>query len=214
MNISLWCWCFLSISGFDSGSGAHFHSESVQRYIYCNIIEHLHSWKECVRVNSVLWHNSLNWSYLHDADDFFHFRVLIRVQELIFIRNQSRDSFILIKLNTLHSWKEFVRVNSNFWYNSIYWSYLYDADVFIQFRVMNRVQELISIRNQSRDSFILIKLNTYTLEKSVWESFRFCGIIRLIGHISMMQMISFISVLSFGFRSLFSFGISPEIHLF
>ena len=124
----------------------------------------LHSWKEYVRVNPVLWHNSLNWSYLHDADDFFHFRVLIRVQELIFIRNQSRDSFILIKLNTLHSWKEFVRVNLNQWDNSINWSYLYDADVFIQFRVMIRVmirvQELISIRNQSRDSFLVIKFNT------------------------------------------------------
>ena len=32
--------CFLSISGFDSGSGADFHSESVQRFIYCNKIEH------------------------------------------------------------------------------------------------------------------------------------------------------------------------------
>ena len=138
MDISLWCRWFLSISGFDSGSGAHFHSESVQRFIYCNKIEHLHSWKECVR----------------DADGFFQFRVLIRVQELI------------------------------------------------------------SIRNQSRDSFIVIKLNTYTLGKSVWESIRFCGIIRLIGHISMIQMISFISVFWFGFRSLFSFGISPEIHLF
>ena len=124
----------------------------------------LHSWKEYVRVNSVLWHNSPNWSYLHDADDFFHFRGLIRVQELISIRNQSRDSFILIKLNTLHSWKEYVRVNSNQWDNSINWSYLYDADVFIQFRVMIRVmirvQELIFIRFQSRDSFILIELNT------------------------------------------------------
>ena len=26
--------------GFDSGSGAHFHSVSVQRFIYCNKIEH------------------------------------------------------------------------------------------------------------------------------------------------------------------------------
>ena len=101
---------FLSISGFDSGSGAHFHSESFQRFIYCNKIEHLHSWKECVRVNSNLWYNSINWSYLYDADVFFQFRVLIRVQELISIRNQSRDSFIVIKLNTLHSWKEYVRV--------------------------------------------------------------------------------------------------------
>ena len=31
---------FLSISGFDRGSGAHFHSESVQRFIYFNKIEH------------------------------------------------------------------------------------------------------------------------------------------------------------------------------
>ena len=56
---------------------------------------------------------SLNWSYLYDADGFFQFRVLIRIQELISIRNQSRDSFIVIGLNTLHSWKEYVRVNSN-----------------------------------------------------------------------------------------------------
>ena len=90
----------------------------------------------------------------------FQFRVLIRVQELISIRNQSRDSFILIKLNTLHSWKECVRVNSNYCYNSLNWSYLYEADVFFHFRVLIRVHELISIRNPSRDSFILIKLNT------------------------------------------------------
>ena len=32
---------FSSISGFDSDSGAHFHSESVQRFIYFNRIEHL-----------------------------------------------------------------------------------------------------------------------------------------------------------------------------
>ena len=35
-------------------------------------------------------------------DVFLQFRVLIPFQELISIRNQSRDSFILIKLNTLH----------------------------------------------------------------------------------------------------------------
>ena len=57
--------------------------------------------------------NSLNWSYLYDADVFFQFRVLIRVHELISIWNQSRDSFIVIGLITLHSWKEYVRVNSN-----------------------------------------------------------------------------------------------------
>ena len=50
---------------------------------------------------------------------------------------------------------------------SINWSYLYDADIFFQFRVLIRVQELISFRNQPRDSFIVIKLNTYTLGKCV-----------------------------------------------
>ena len=38
-----------------------------------------------------------------------------------------------------------------------------------------RIQELISIRKQSRDSFILIKLNTYTLGKSVWFQFELVG---------------------------------------
>ena len=64
---------FFSILGYDSGSGAHFHSESVQRFIYFNKIEHLHSWKECVRVNSNLWYNSLKWSYLYEADVSFNF---------------------------------------------------------------------------------------------------------------------------------------------
>ena len=54
-----------------------------------------------------------------------------------------------------------------------------------------RIQELISIRKQSRDSFILIELNTYTLGKSVWESIRISGIIHWIGRISMMQMFSY-----------------------
>ena len=36
--------------------------------------------------------NSLNWTYHYDADGFPHFRVLIRVLELIFVPNQSRDS--------------------------------------------------------------------------------------------------------------------------
>ena len=153
MDISLWYRCFLSISGFDSGSGALFHSESFQSFIYCNKIEHLHSWKECVRVNLNLWYNSINWSYLYDADVFFQFRVLIRVQELI------------------------------------------------------------SIRNQSRDSFIVIELNTYTLGKSVWDSIRISLIFHLIGHISMMQMFSFNFGFWFGFKSSFPFGIIPEIHL-
>ena len=34
LDISLWCRWFLSISGFDSVSGAHFSPESFQRFIY------------------------------------------------------------------------------------------------------------------------------------------------------------------------------------
>ena len=34
LDICLWCRWFLSISGFDSVSGAHFSPESVQRFIY------------------------------------------------------------------------------------------------------------------------------------------------------------------------------------
>ena len=76
-----------------------------------------------------------------------------------------------------------------------------------------RIQELISIQKQSRDSFILIKLNKYTHVKSMWESNRISGIIHLIGHLSMMQMFSFNSGFWFGFKSTFPIGISPEIHL-
>ena len=120
----------------------------------------LYSWKECV---SVYWSqciNSLDWTYLYDADVFLQFRVLIRVLELISVPNRSRDSFILIKLNTLYSWKECVSVNWRQWYKSLNWTYLYDADGFLQFRVLIRVLEPISVPNQSRDSCILIKLNT------------------------------------------------------
>ena len=116
-------------------------------------------------VNSNLWYNSLNWLNLYDADAFFQFRVLIRILKDISIPNHSRDSFILIKLKTYNLWKGCVIINSNLWYNSQNWPYLYDADAFFQFRVLTRILEVISIPNHSRDSFILIKLKTYHLWK-------------------------------------------------
>ena len=125
----------------------------------------LHSWKGCVRVNSNLWYNSLNWINLYDADAFKQFQVLIRIKDVISFPNHSRDILTLIKLNTLHSWKGCVRVNSNFWYNSLNWLNLYDAIAFFQFRVLIRILEVISIPNHSRDSFILLKLKTYHLWK-------------------------------------------------
>ena len=59
----------------------------------------------------ILWSNSLNWTYLYDADGFLQFRNLILVKELISVPNHSRDSFILIKFNTLYSYPEIVSVH-------------------------------------------------------------------------------------------------------
>ena len=44
-------------------------------------------------------------------DGFLQFWVLIRVLELISVPNESRDSFTLIKFNTLSIWMEFVSVH-------------------------------------------------------------------------------------------------------
>ena len=49
--------------------------------------------------------------YLYDADGFLQFRVLIRVLVLISVPNHSKDSFILIKFNTLSSCPEIVSVH-------------------------------------------------------------------------------------------------------
>ena len=117
----------------------------------------------CPQIVSVHWNLgsiSLNWTYLYDADGFLQFRVLIRVLELISVPNHSRDSFILIKFNTLSTCPEIVRVHWNLVSISLNWTYLYDADGLLQFRVLIRVLELISVPNHSRDSFILIKFHT------------------------------------------------------
>ena len=60
-------------------------------------------------------------------------------------------------------------VNSYLWYDSLNWLNLYDADAFFQFRILIRVLELISIPNHSRDSFILIEFEYFTLMESVCE---------------------------------------------
>ena len=116
----------------------------------------------CPEIVSVHWSQrcfSLNWTYHYDADGFLQFRVVIRILGLISVPNHSRDSFILTKSNTLSSWREIVRVHWSQWCNSLNWKYLYDADGFLQFPVLIRVLELISVPNHSRDSFILIKFN-------------------------------------------------------
>ena len=123
-----------------------------------------------MRVYSNSWYNSLNWLNLYDADAFFQFRVLIRILDVISIPKPTRDSFIIIKLNPLHSWKECERANSNLWYNSLNWSYLYDADAFTQFRVLIRIPDVISIPNPSRDLLIIIEFEYFTLMERVCES--------------------------------------------
>ena len=135
----------------------------------CILIEFntLSSWREVVRVHWILWCNSLNWTYLYDADGFHQFRGLIRVLELISVPNESRESCILIEFNTLSSWREVVRVHWILWCNSLNWTYLYDADGFLEFRVLIRVLELISVPNESRDSFILIKINTLSIWREI-----------------------------------------------
>ena len=130
-------------------------------------INTLSVWREIVSVHWSLWSNSLNWTYHYDADGFLQFRVLIRVLELISRPNESRDSFILIKFNTLSIWREIVRVHWSLWCNSLNWTYLYDAYGFLQFRVLIRVRELIPVPNESRDSFILIKFNTLSIWREI-----------------------------------------------
>ena len=46
--------------------------------------------------------------------------------------------------------------------NSLNWIYLNDADDFLQFPILIRVLDFISVPNHSRDSFTLIKFNTFS----------------------------------------------------
>ena len=124
-------------------------------------------WREIVSVHWSLWCNSLNWTYLLDAYGFLQFRVLIRVREIIPVPNESRDSFILIKFNTLSIWREIVSVHWSLWCNSLNWTYLLDAYGFLQFRVLIRVREIIHVPNESRDSFIVIKFNTLSIWREI-----------------------------------------------
>ena len=133
----------------------------------------LYSCKECIRAIWSKWYNSLNWTYLYDADVFHQFRVLIRLLERISVPNHSRNSLILFKLNTLYSCKEWIRAIWSKWYNSLNWTYLYDSDVFHQFRVLIRILVPISVPNHSRNSLILFKLNTlYSCKECIRVNWR------------------------------------------
>ena len=120
------------------------------------------SWREIVSVHSSQWCNSLNWTQLNDADGFLQFRILIRILERTSVPKHTRDSLILIKFNTFSSWREIVSVHSSQWCNSLNWIQLYDADYFLQFPILILILELISVPNHSKDSYILIKFNTFS----------------------------------------------------
>ena len=46
------------------------------------------------------------------------------------------------------------RSRSGLWCNSLNWIYLNDEDVFLQFPILIRILELISVSKHSRDSLI------------------------------------------------------------
>ena len=123
--------------------------------------------RQIVSVLSSQWCNSHNWIYLNDADVFNQFPILIRILELISVPKHSRDSFILIIFNTLSSRIEIVGVHGSQWCNSHNWIYLNDADVFLQFTMLIRILELISVPKHSRVSFILIIFNTMSLVRQI-----------------------------------------------
>ena len=118
-----------------------------------------------IRTNGNSCYRALNWIYLYDADVFLQFSILIRILDLISDPNQSRDSYILINLDILSIREVFIRTNGNSCYRALNWIYLYDADVFLQFSILIRILNLISDPNQSRDSYILIKLDTLSIRE-------------------------------------------------
>ena len=138
------------------------------RYSFILIIfKTLSSRREIVSVLSSQWCNLHNWISTNDADVILQFPILIWILELILVPNHSRDSFILIKFNTLSLWTEIVRVHGSQWCNSLNWMYLNDADVFLQFPKFIRILELISVAKQPRYSFILIIFKTLSSRREI-----------------------------------------------
>ena len=165
LDLSKWCRCYLSIFDFDSDSRPNYDpNQSRDSYILIKL-DTLSIREVFIRTNGNSCYRALNWIYLYDADVFFQFSILIRILDLISDPNQSRDSYILIKLDTLTIREVFIRTNGNSCYRALNWIYLYDADVFLQFSILIRILDLISDPNQSRDSYILIKLDTLTIRE-------------------------------------------------
>ena len=113
--------------GFWFDSRPQFRIESVQRFIYFNKLNTLSTREEFVsfkgnRVLSILIGHNIMKQMI-----FLQFRVLTRILEPISSSNQFRDSFILIKLNTLSTREEFcygqsiqfIKINESLnWFNT------------------------------------------------------------------------------------------------
>ena len=113
LGISLWCRCFISIFDYDSDSRPHFRSESVQRFIFLKTIGYfVHKRRVCMEQLELVLPIT-KWIFLCDADVFFQFSIMIRILYLTSDPNQSRDSYIIIKLDTLSIRVEFVRSKGN-----------------------------------------------------------------------------------------------------
>ena len=113
LDISIWCRCFFSIFDFDSDSRPHFRPESVQRLIYFNKIGYFvhkrsvykDQWElvlPCTKLDISIWCRC--FLSIFDFD---------WILDLISDPNHSRDSYILIKLDTLSIREVFVRSNGN-----------------------------------------------------------------------------------------------------
>ena len=113
LGISLWCRCFLSIFDYDWDSRPHFRSESVQRFLCFNKIGYfVHKRRVCKEQWELLLKvNKLDISIWCRC--FLTISNLIRILDLISDPNLSRDSYILINLDTLSIREEFVRSNGN-----------------------------------------------------------------------------------------------------
>ena len=163
LDISLWCRWFLSISGFDSVSGAHFCPESFQRFIYIIQIGHF------VLRRRVCWHHWEVVLYFTDLDISLWCRWFLSISDFDSVSGahfspESFQRFIyFFRLDTLCLGDVYDGIIGKYCCTSLIWTYLYDADSFSQFRVLIRFLVLISVPNHSRDSFIIFRLDTLCL---------------------------------------------------
>ena len=153
---SIWCWCFLSIFDFDSDSRPHFRPESVQRFIYFNIIgyfvhKRIVGKEQCelvfpfTKLLKSTWCRCFLSIFDFDSDSRPHFRPE-SVQRFIYF---NKIGYFVHKRIVCKEQCELV-----FPFTKL--ENPYDADVFFQFSILIRILDLISDPNQSRDSYILI----------------------------------------------------------